>query len=194
MGNLVVQQFVTADGFAANVDNEFTAYELLDGGTEEFDRSQATWLEAVDAMVLGAATYRLFVGYWPTPAAEGEVITAPLNALRRHVFSRTLSHAPWGDLAAATLESGDAVEAIRRIKAENAGQVVLWGSLSLSRVFFAAGEVDEVRLVVLPVAIGAGRGAFPAATDPAVLDLLGARTFDEGLVELHYALRPAPEW
>jgi dihydrofolate reductase len=194
MGNLVVQQFVTADGFAANVDNEFTAYELLDGGTEEFDRSQAEWLQAVDAMVLGAATYRLFVGYWPTPAAEGEVITAPLNALRRHVFSRTLNHAPWGDLPAATLESGDAVEAIRRIKAENAGQVVLWGSLSLSRVFFAAGEVDEVRLVVLPVVIGAGRGAFPAATDPAVLDLLSARTYDEGLVELHYALRPAPEW
>jgi dihydrofolate reductase len=194
MGNLVVQQFVTADGFAANVDNEFTAYELLDGGTEEFDRSQAEWLQAVDAMVLGAATYRLFVGYWPTPAAEGEVITAPLNALRRHVFSRTLNHAPWGDLPAATLESGDAVEAIRRIKAENAGQVVLWGSLSLSRVFFAAGEVDEVRLVVLPVVIGAGRGAFPAATDPAVLDLLSARTYDEGLVELHYALRPPPEW
>lgn len=194
MGNLVVQQFVTADGFAANADNEFTAYELLEGGTDEFDRSQADWLGGVDAMVLGATTYRMFVGYWPTPAAAGEVITEPLNALRRHVFSRTLSHAPWGDLPAATLESGDAVDAIRRIKAETAGLVVLWGSLSLSQVFFAAGEVDEVRLVVMPVVIGAGRGAFPAASDPRVLDLRGAHTFDEGLVELHYAVRAAPEW
>ena len=194
MGHLVVQQFVTADGFAANADNEFTAYELLEGGTAEFDRSQAEWLEGVDAMVLGATTYRMFVGYWPTPASAGEVIAAPLNALRRHVFSRTLSHAPWGDLPAATLESGDAVEAIRRIKAETSGLVVLWGSLSLSRVFFAAGEVDEVRLLVMPVVIGAGRGAFPETTDPAVLDLRGTRTFDQGLVELHYALRPAPEW
>lgn len=194
MGHLVVQQFVTADGFAANVDNEFTAYELLEGGTDEFDRSQVEWLAGVDAMVLGANTYRIFVGYWPTPAAAGEIIAKPLNGLRRHVFSRTLSHAPWGDLPAATVESGDPVEAIRRIKAENEGLVVLWGSLALSRVFFAAGEVDEVRLVVLPVVIGAGLGVFPPETDPTVLDLHGTRSFDTGLVELHYALRAAPEW
>ncbi|MBX0298782.1 dihydrofolate reductase family protein [Cryobacterium sp. 1639] len=194
MGNLVVQQFVTADGFAADADNEFTAYELLEGGTAELDRSQADWLDSVDAMVLGARTYRMFVGYWPTPAAAGEIITAPLNALRRHVFSRTLQHAPWGEQEAATVESGDAVDAIRRIKAETDGLVVLWGSLSLSDTFFAAGEVDEVRLVILPVVIGAGRGAFPAAGDPRILDLQAARTFDRGLVELHYAVRPAPEW
>jgi len=194
MGHLVVQQFVTLDGFAANLDNEFTAYELLDGRTDEFDRSQVAWLDGVETMVLGANTYRMFVGYWPTPEAEDEVLTGPLNALRRHVFSRTLTHAPWGDLPEATLESGDAVEAIRRIKAETAGMVVLWGSLSLSRAFFAAGEVDEVRLVVMPVVIGAGRGVFPADTDPAVLDLRGAQSFDDGLVELHYALRAAPEW
>ena len=71
---------------------------------------------------------------------------------------------------------------------------MLWGSLSLSDTFFTAGEIDEVRLVVLPVVIGAGRGAFPATTDPRVLDLQAARTFDRGLVELHYAVRPAPEW
>lgn len=194
MGRLVVQQFVTADGFAANVDGEFTAYELLDGGTTEFDKSQAEWLTGVDAMVLGANTYRMFAGYWPTAEAENEIIAAPLNALRRHVFSTTLSHAPWGDLPPATLESGDAVDAIRRIKDETAGIVVLWGSLTLSRAFFAAHEVDEVRLVVMPVVIGAGLGAFPAGTDPAVLDLLGAATYDDGLVELHYAVRPPPEW
>jgi dihydrofolate reductase len=194
MGNLVVQQFVTADGFAANADNEFTAHELLEGSTAEFDRSQAEWLETVDAMVLGANTYRMFAGYWPTPAAATEVIAAPLNALRRHVFSRTLTTAPWGDLPAATLETGDAVDAIRRIKAENAGLVVLWGSLDLSRTFFAAGEVDEVRLLVMPVVIGAGRGAFPPEIGDTVLDLRSATTYDDGLVELHYALHPAPEW
>lgn len=194
MGHLVVQQFVTADGFAANLDNEFTAYELLEGGTDEFDRSQVEWLAGVDAMVLGANTYRIFAGYWPTPAAAGEVIAEPLNALRRHVFSRTLGHAPWGDLAAATVESGDAVEAIRRIKEENEGLVVLWGSLALSRVFFAAGEVDEVRLVVMPVVIGSGYGVFPPDTPPTVLELRGSHAYDAGLIELHYALRAAPEW
>jgi dihydrofolate reductase len=194
MGQLVVQEFVTADGFAANTDNEFTAYQLLDGGTAEFDRSQLDWLGTVDTMVLGAATYRMFVGYWPTPASAEEIISPALNGLKRHVFSRTLDQAPWGDLAPATVESGDAVQAIRRIKAETSGVVVLWGSLTLSEAFFAAHEVDAVRLVVLPVAIGAGRGVFPAGLDPTLLTLRSATTYDTGLIELDYAVLPRPDW
>ena len=189
MGKLVVQQFVTADGFAANANNEFNAYELLDGGTAEFDRNQLAWLDTVDAMVLGASTYRMFVEYWPTPASEGEIIAAALNGLRRYVFSRRLEKAQWGEYQEATIESGDAVEAIRRIKAETDGTVVLWGSLTLSEAFFAAGEVDGVRLVVMPVAIGSGRGVFPAGQDPALLNLLSAKSYDKGLIELEYAVR-----
>ncbi len=189
MGQLVVQEFVTADGFAANTNNEFNAYEMLQGGTAEFDRSQLAWLNTVDAMVLGAATYRMFVEFWPTPASDGELIAPALNGLRRFVFSRSLRNAPWGDLPAATIESGDAVEAIRRIKHEVEGAIVLWGSLTLSEAFFAAGEVDSVRLVVMPIAIGAGRGVFPARQDPTLLSLRSAKTYDAGLVELDYAVR-----
>jgi dihydrofolate reductase len=188
MGQLVVQEFVTADGFAANANNEFTAYEMLEGGTAEFDRSQLAWLDTVDAMVLGAATYRMFVEFWPTPASDGEIIAPALNGLRRFVFSRQLDRAPWGDLPEATIESGDAVEAIRRIKSEIEDTIVLWGSLTLSEAFFAAGEVDAVRLVVMPIAIGAGRGVFPAGQDPTLLNLLSAKTYDAGLIELEYAL------
>lgn len=195
MGQLVVQEFVTADGFAANTNNEFNAYAMLQGGTAEFDRSQLAWLDTVDAMVLGAATYRMFVEFWPTPASAGEVIAPALNGLRRFVFSRSLRNAPWGDLPAATIESGDAVEAIRRIKHEVEGAIVLWGSLTLSEAFFAAGEVDSVRLVVMPIAIGAGRGVFPARQDPTLLSLRSAKTYDAGLVELDYEVRaPRSDW
>lgn len=188
MGQLVVQEFVTADGFAANTNNEFDAYEMLEGGTAEFDQSQLAWLDNVDAMVLGASTYRMFVDYWPTPASEGEVIAAALNGLRRFVFSQHLKKAPWGDMPEATIESGDAVEAIRRIKSEIKGTIVLWGSLTLSETFFQAGEVDAVRLVVMPIAIGAGRGVFPAGQDPTLLSLLSAKTYDTELIELEYAV------
>lgn len=191
MGQLVVQEFVTADGFAANTNNEFNAYAMLQGGTGEFDRSQLSWLDTVDAMVLGAATYRMFVEFWPTAASDGEVIAPALNGLRRFVFSRSLRNAPWGDLPAATIESGDAVEAIRRIKHEVEGAIVLWGSLTLSEAFFAAGEVDSVRLVVMPIAIGAGRGVFPARQDPTLLSLRSAQSYDAGLVELDYEVRAA---
>ena len=188
MGQLVVQEFVTADGFAANTNNEFNAYEMLEGGTAEFDQSQLAWLDNVDAMVLGASTYRMFVDYWPTPASDGEVIAPALNGLRRFVFSQHLKKAPWGDMPEATIESGDAVEAIRRIKSEIKGTIVLWGSLTLSETFFQAGEVDAVRLVVMPIAIGAGRGVFPAGQDPTLLSLLSAKTYDTGLIELEYAV------
>jgi len=139
-------------------------------------------------MVLGASTYRMFVEFWPTPASDGEIIAPALNGLRRFVFSRSLKNAPWGDLPAATIESGDAVAAIRRIKREVEGTIVLWGSLTLSEAFFAAGEVDAVRLVVMPIAIGAGRGVFPARQDPTLLSLRSAKTYDAGLVELDYAV------
>jgi len=189
MGQLVVQEFVSADGFAADANNEFTFYELLDGGTAEFDRSQLKWLETVDAMVLGANTYRMFVEYWPTRASKDEIITSALNGLRRVVFSSRLKSAPWGDMPEATVESGDAVEAIRRLKSETDGDIVVWGSLTLAGTFLAAGEVDQVRLVVMPIAVGAGRGVFPPEQGPNLLDRQSATTYDQGLVELVYGLR-----
>jgi dihydrofolate reductase len=65
---------------------------------------------------------------------------------------------------------------------------VLWGSLTLSQAFFEAGEVDGVRLAVMPIAIGAGRGVFPAGQDPTLLSLLSAKTYDTGLIELEHSL------
>ncbi|WP_457972391.1 dihydrofolate reductase family protein [Arthrobacter sp. D1-17] len=189
MGQLVVQDFVSADGFAADANNEFTFYEYLDGGTAEFDRSQLEWLGTVDTMVLGANTYRMFVEYWPTAASKDEIIAPSLNALRRIVFSRHLTKAPWGDKAEAEIESGDVIEAIQRIKSGTDGDIVVWGSLTLAGTFLAAGVVDSVRLVVMPIAIGAGRGVFPSGQDPNVLRLQSATTYDQGLVELVYDVR-----
>jgi dihydrofolate reductase len=193
MGQLIIQDFVSADGFAADANNEFTFYEYLDGGTAEFDRSQLEWLKTVDTMVLGAKTYREFAEYWPTPASKDEIIAPSLNGLRRVVFSRHLAKAPWGDMAEAAVESGDAIEAIRRIKRETDGDIVVWGSLTLAETFLAAGVVDSVRLVVMPIAIGAGRSVFPSGQDPNVLKLQSATMYDQGLVELVYGIRPTNE-
>jgi hypothetical protein len=80
MGQLIVQEFVSADGFASDADNESTFHESLDGGTAEFDRSQLTWLETVDTMVLGANAYRMFVEYWPTPASKASFLPGRTRA------------------------------------------------------------------------------------------------------------------
>lgn len=162
MGRLVVQQFVSADTFAADDAGEMSFMSAVEGDTSEFDRRNAAWLETTGAIVLGAATYRMFVEYWPTPQSEHEVVAPRINALPKHVLSSTLEAAPWGDHEPAFVEPGDAGETVARLKADYAGDLICWGSLSLSHALFAAGAVDEVRLVTMPMAIGSGRGPFPA--------------------------------
>lgn len=187
MGRLVVQEFVTLDGYAADAEGGFTFTQHLSEPPEDLDQRQFEWLDGFDTMVLGARTYEMFRGFWPTDAANGEIIKDKLNALRRHVFSRTLTKAPWGGLGDCTVESGDLTASIQRIKAEAERGVVLWGSLSLARELIAAGAVDEVRLWVVPVAIGEGIGVFPAGER--VFDLAEARPAGGGVVELVYTPR-----
>ena len=185
MGALVVQQVVSADGFAVDGDRIF---DLIDGDTADFDRSNSSWIDRASAILLGRTTYEQFVAFWPTDAARDELVEAQINSVPKHVFSTSLTEAPWGDFEPATVQSGDAIENVRRLKSEMRGDLIVWGSLTLADCFFAAGEVDVVRLVVLPVAVGAGRTAFPEAGDPVRLALRSTDTFDSGLVELEYTV------
>ncbi|WP_223941623.1 hypothetical protein [Arthrobacter sp. StoSoilB22] len=86
--------------------------------------------------------------------------------------SRRLKAAPWGDFPPSNLESGDAIEAIRRIKRQSAK--------------------DAVRLVVTLGGQGSGRGVFPAGHNPALLKLQEVNSYDQGLVELSYTVRKRP--
>jgi hypothetical protein len=106
MGQLVMQEFVSTDGFAANDDNEFDLLEGMEGDSGEFDRQNLAWLERVGAIVLGANTYRVFAGYWPTPQADQELIGPRINELPKYVFSGSLAAAPWGHYEPARVESG----------------------------------------------------------------------------------------
>jgi dihydrofolate reductase len=185
-----VQQFVSADSFAASDRNEFDLFDHVEGDSSAFDRSNLEWLEGIGAIVLGANTYRMFASYWPTPQAEHEVIAPRINSLAKYVFSRSLAAAPWGDDDSATIASGDAPETIRRLKGELHGDLILWGSLSLMHSLFRARAVDLVRLVVLPVAIGSGRGVFPPGEGTTALRLIATKTLDT-FVTIDYALRGA---
>ena len=92
-----------------------------------------------------------------------------------------------GDYAPATIVDSDAAETVERLKREVDGDLILRGSLALTHSLLGAGAVDGVRLVVLPVAIGSGRGVFPAGGPPLALRLLGSQTFDS-LVAVDYAV------
>ena len=189
MGRLVVEQIVSADGTAADADGGMAFMPApVDDGT--IDHEQVARFADLRAIVLGATTYRMFAGYWPSVTAEQEPIAGLINALPKHVVSSTLDAAPWGDHTPATVERGDVVAALRRLKADAGGdgEVVLWGSLTLADAAFAAGEVDLLRLCVVPTLVGGGRGVVPAALPVTSLRLVGCHAHAGGQVALEYAV------
>ncbi len=182
MRRLIFQEYVTLDGYAAEPDG---GLEFSGTVSEQADVDNLALLDTVDTMLLGAETYRLFVGFWPTEAAADDPIAPKLNSLRKVVVSRTLDSAPWGsDVPALVIR--DAVEGVRELKSEGGKDIILWGSISLFHTLLIAGLVDEVQLRVCPVLIGAGRSVFPNSGELRNLELIEARPWANGGVLLRY--------
>jgi len=187
MGDLIVQQFVSADGFAGDPSGEFTLFDGV-GSSDELDNETLARLESVEAIVLGANTYRMFASYWPTPDSDQELLAARINELPKIVVSTTLSEAPWGEYDPAMVVADDAAEAVRRLKLDLPGDLIVWGSLTLTDTLFAAGLVDTVRIVVLPKVLGRGRSAFPAGFGDIDLGFVRSGSYDDGLVATEYRI------
>jgi dihydrofolate reductase len=182
MRRLIFQEYVTLDGYAAGPDGGLEFFETIGG---EHDTDNLALLDTVDTMLLGAATYRLFAGFWPTEASAGEPIADRLNALRLVVVSTTLTSAPWG-----SYEPGLVVrdlDAVRGLKAEQTGKnIIVWGSITLFQSLLLAGLVDEVQLRICPVVLGRGTPAFPDGASPVNLELIEARPWAKGGVLVRY--------
>jgi len=185
MGDLIVQQFVSADGFAGDETGEFVLFDGS-GPTDELDNETLARLENVEAIVLGATTYRMFASYWPTPDSDPEILAGRINELPKIVVSTTLTEAPWGEYEPAMVVSDDAAEAVRRLKLDLPGDLIVWGSLTLTDVLFAAGLVDTVRIAVLPKVLGHGRSAFPAGLTDLDLRFVRSGSYDSGIVVIEY--------
>lgn len=182
MRRLIFQEYVTLDGYAAGLDG---GLEFFDSIAEHTDDDNLELLENVDTMVLGAATYRLFVGFWPTDASDGEAIAPKLNALHLVVVSTTLDSAPWGKYDPGLVVRD--IDAVRALKAEQTGKdMILWGSISLFHSLLQAGLVDEIQLRICPVLLGEGQSAFPVGGSPVSLELIEARPWANGGVLVRY--------
>ena len=138
-------------------------------------------LMAADAMVYGRVTYEGFAAVWPT-VRDPEGFAARINALPKFVASRSLKIADWNN---STLIAGDIVEAIKKIKANAKGDVLIYGSASIVHQLMPHGLVDEYRLMVFPVVLGRGTRLFPQGTAQR-LKLVDNRQFGDGITLLRY--------
>ena len=188
MRRLIVEEWLSLDGYAEDANGALDFFPSTEANHFS-DRDQLAFLESVDTIILGRRTYELFVDFWPTATTDREIIADRLNTLPKLVFSNTLHEAPWGSWRPAQVVRGDAVTEIERLKAQDGKDMVLWGSLSLAQALMAADLVDEYHLQFCPTLVGGGRPLFSDRERYAQLKRTHVRTYDTGVVALHYQPR-----
>ena len=184
MGKIVISANASLDGVVQDPDGRegfglggwFGRF-----GGEDLD----AWAEVEAAEAMGAAALLLgrrsdawFAERWPSRSGAW---ADRLNGLPKYVVSSTLEHARWSN---ATVLRGDVVDEVAKLKHELDGEVLVYASARLGRTLIEHGLVDELRLFVFPVVLGAGERLFgePGAATP--LRLLHARTVGHGLAHL----------
>jgi dihydrofolate reductase len=170
---LVVTTFLTLDGVmqAPGGPSEDPSGGFEHGGwlvpfaDEDMGRQIVEWFSTAGDFLLGRGTYEIFAGHWPRVPNEGDPIATALNTLPKHVASRTLDHVGW---SGAELIDGDVLDAVRALKARDGGELQVHGSAGLLQTLLASDVVDELRLIVFPVALGRGKrlfgGGLPSAS------------------------------
>jgi dihydrofolate reductase len=179
--------FSTLDGFGSyNADGDWGGYWGKQG-PEFLERRAAQYGEEL-RLVLGANTFRMFLKFL-APITRDSAASDPVNTRMKYlpttVISSTLEEPlDWPD---ATLERGDAIDIVARLKEESDIPLRSHGSLSLNRTLMAAGLVDRVQVTLFPV-ISGQTGAAPIFKDAADFDfeLIESRTLDGNIQELTY--------
>jgi dihydrofolate reductase len=171
----------TLDGYYEGPNQEFD-WPTVD---EEFDEFSVEQLDEVDTLVFGRVTYQMMAAYWPTPAAEEDDprVTARMNGISKIVVSRTLDKAEWANTR---LIKDGVAEELSELKQEPGKDMAIFGSSDLTVSLIQMGLVDELRIMVNPIVLGAGKSLFRTAAERISLKLLKSRRFNSGNVLLHY--------
>lgn len=189
MGKVIVEQIVSADGYAEDADGGIGFFANADW-INAADTEQLRMLSGVAAIVLGSNTYRMFAGYWPSADPGVEPVAVRIRELPKFVVSSTLESAPWGANDSAEILKGDGVAAVRGLRQRFAGDLIVWGSLTLSDALIRAGEIDVLRLRMLPILTGSGRSFAPPDLGLRQLSLASVKTFEGGLIVIEYHMMP----
>ncbi|MEV3981877.1 dihydrofolate reductase family protein [Nonomuraea sp. NPDC049758] len=149
----------------------------------------AVTAQMADTLLLGRETYDSFAGAWPErEAAGGEdaAFARTIGDARKIVVSRQPLEFTWRN---SELLQGDLVKGVTALKAEPGGPIAMSGSVSVVRQLLAAGLLDELHLLVHPIAVRRGERLFDEGDSSIPLELVSSQTFTTGVLYLVY--RPA---
>lgn len=143
---VVAAYFLSLDGVAENPGWAMATWDdVTDASGEELIKTQ-------DTVLMGRRTYDEWVGYWPT--SDIEPFASFVNAAPKYVATSEPLDGEWAGTEAIT---GDLVEFVRELKSRSGGDIGVHGSISVTRSLLVAGLVDELRFVISPTIVGAGK-------------------------------------
>jgi dihydrofolate reductase len=181
MRKIIAGLFISLDGVVEAPDQWHFPYF-----NDEMGAAVAATLGTADTVLFGRRTYDSFAGAWPErEAAGGEdaEFAKLLGDVRKIVVSNQPLEFTWRN--SEQLE-GDLVEAVTALKSEPGGNIALSGSVSIVRQLLAAGLLDELHLLVHPIAVRKGMRLFDEGEAPIPLRLLSSETFTTGVLNLVY--------
>jgi dihydrofolate reductase len=133
---------------------------------------------SAEAQLFGRRTYEFLAARWPS---RNDELADRLNEMPKYVVSSTLKDPDWNN---STVLTGDVVDGVSKLKEELAGEIVVAGSIRLVRTLLENDLVDQLRLMVYPVVLGAGECLFGEASDQKSMRLVDNKTVDGDLAYL----------
>jgi dihydrofolate reductase len=187
MAKIVVSENITLDGVIQDPAGAegFTrggwVGRIGDRGREQAAKVLLDENLRAEALLLGRRSYEFLAGRWPGRSGE---LADRLNTMPKYVVSSTLEHPDWTN---STVLDGDVVAEVSRLREELDGEILVPASIRLVRTLMEHDLVDELRLMIYPVVLGAGERLFGETADPKSMRLIDAQTADGDLAHLIYA-------
>ena len=189
MGKLIYLLNVSLDGFVETPDHSLE-WATVDDELHQWFNDQ---MRTLDAQLYGRRIYELMAGHWPTAESDPSVTATEREFAQiwrdipKIVFSSSLQKVSHNS----RLVSGDVGEELTRLKTEFKGDMDVGGA-TLAASFIRAGLVDDFRMVVHPVILGAGTPFLPPLDTPIPLRLTETKTFESGVVYFGYSANRIP--
>jgi dihydrofolate reductase len=184
MGTIVVSENVSLDGViqdpAGDEGFRVGGWVGLIKDSPQLNKLALDEARGAEALLLGRRSYEWFAARWPSRSGE---LADRLNGLPKYVVSSTLEDPDWNN---STVLKGDAVEEVSKLKQGLNGEIVVPASFQLLRTLMEHDFVDELRLKIFPVVLGAGERLFGETSDKKPMRLLDAQTVEGGIAYLTY--------
>jgi dihydrofolate reductase len=184
VGRIIVTEFVSLDGVmedpGGSEDFKHGGWSFAFSRGDDGDKFKLDETFDAAAQLLGRATYDGFADAWPS--RDGEFADR-FNSMPKYVVSSTLKNPEWTNT---TVLEGDVGQAVARLKADVDGDIVVHGSAQLVQTLLELDLVDEVRLMVFPVVLGAGKRLFGDTSDKKTLRLTDSKIVGDGVAILVY--------